>query len=266
VTLVFSKTGYRQTEVPAATGTSGLVVEMEPVSSGTYPTSSSEVGPSNPSLLKPSGSIEVTTNGTVIENVDITGYIHITNGASNITIRNFKISTETHWGIFIRDGSNVLIEDGEINGNNVAGDAISGSGYIARRIYIHNMGGDAFKAMGDATIEGCYVRDLGQAPGAHGDGVQGPWIEGSYPEVRIINNNIRMVTGGLTACVFTGQYITNVQVEGNWLSGGSYTIYCHSNHQVINNVFGRDDRYGPRTGTCGRWENNVWFDTGQPVP
>jgi hypothetical protein len=268
VTLVFSKAGYLEKEVTASAGTSDLVVEMEAVTIGTFPASPSEVGPSNPALLEPSGTIEVSTNGTVIENVDITGYIHIRDGASNVTVRNFKITTTTYWGVFIREGSstNILIEDGEIDGLNEGGDAVSGSNYTARRLYIHNMGGDAFKAMGNCLIEGCYVTDLGQAPGAHGDGVQGPWDAGTYPEVRIMYNNFLLNSGSLTACVFTGEYITNVPVEGNRLSGGSYTIYCHPNHHVVNNIFGRDDAYGVRTGTCGTWEGNVWADTGEPVP
>jgi len=232
-----------------------------------FPTSPAEIGPTNAAVLRESGSIEVSSSNTLIENVHVNGYIHIRDGASNVTIRNFKITGDTYWGIYIREDSstNIVIEDGEIDGQNIADDGISGSNFVARRIYIHNMAGDGFKAFGNVLIERCYVTNVGQGEGAHGDGVQGPWSAGTYEEVRILNSNFLLNSGSLTACIFTGEYLSHVLVQGNRLSGGSYTVYCSPNHTVVNNVFGRDDAYGIRTGTCGGWSGNVWADTGLPA-
>ena len=263
ITLEMNRTGYRQREVSAEPGTTDLTARLLT----TYPATPSEIGPSTPALLAPSGDIEVGTDGVVIENVHVTGYIHIRDGASNVTVRNFKISGNTYWGIYIREGTstNILIENGEIDGQDQAEDGIVGSNYTARGVYIHNMAGDGFKAFSNCLIERCYVTAVGQGAGAHGDGVQGPWAAGSYQEIKILNNNFLLNSGSLTACIFTCEYVSHVQVEGNRLSGGSYTVYCSPNHTLINNVFGRDGFYGHRTGDCGTWSGNIWFDTALPV-
>lgn len=157
-----------------------------------------DVGPTDRSILVPSERIVVRESGTVIENVDVSGDIEIVDGATDVTIRNFRIVTDGYWGIFIRDGSNVVIEDGEIDGVDEIDDAIRGASYTARRLYIHDMAGDAFKADGDNVIECNYVTNLGQGPGAHGDGIQ---MMGDG-NIQIRRNNFDLTSGELTACIF----------------------------------------------------------------
>jgi len=229
------------------------------------PTGASDIGVKDPSLLKPSERIVVSQSGTVVENVDVDGDIEIVDGASNITIRNFRIHTTGYWGIFVRDGSNVVIEDGEIDGLDQIDDGIRGGSYTARRLYIHNMGGDSFKADGDNLIECNYVTAIGQAPGAHGDGIQ---MMGSG-NIHIERNNFDLTTGELTACIFpfgTDPVTGPVYADGNRLNGGAYIVYCDPNLHMTDNVFGPDYAYGPVTGTCGTWTNNVWEATGETIP
>ncbi len=229
------------------------------------PTGPLDVGVLDPSLLTDSERIVVSESGTIIENVHVHGDIEIVDGATDVTIRNFRITTDGYWGIFVREGSNIVIEDGEIDGLDAMDDAIRGASYTARRLYIHDIGGDSFKADGGNVIECNYVTAIGQAPGAHGDGIQ---MRGEG-DIEITANNFDLTSGELTACIFpfgTEAVSGPVYAEGNRLTGGAYIVYCHENLHMTNNVFGEDYAYGPVTDQCGTWENNTWEATGDPVP
>ncbi len=252
-----SDAGSDATTGPDAGGSDGGTATCPPKGPG-------DVGPTNPAILVPSDRIVVDQSNTVIENVDVSGDIEIVDGASNVTIRNFRIRTGGYWGIFVRDGSNVVIEDGEIDGMDEIHDAIRGPSYTARRLYIHNMAGDAFKADGDNRLECNYVTNLGQGQDAHGDGVQ--MMGGG--NIQIERNNFDLTSGSLTACIFpfgTDAVGGPVYVDGNRLNGGAYIVYCHENLHMTNNVFGDDYAYGPVTDTCGTWTNNVWESSGDPI-
>ena len=229
------------------------------------PSSPDEVGVVDEAVLVDSDRIVVSRSGTVIENVHVHGDIEIVEGATDVVIRNFRITTDGYWGIFIRDGSNITIEDGEIDGMNAVDDGIRGASYTARRLYIHAMGGDAFKADGNNVLDCNYVTDIGQAPGAHGDGVQ---MMGDG-DIEITGNNFELDSGELTACIFpfgTDPVGGPVRVEGNRLNGGAYIVYCHDTVEVVGNVFGEQYAYGPVTNACALWQDNVWESSGEPVP
>jgi len=88
-------------------------------------------------------------------------------------------------------------------------------------------------------------------------------------DIYIQSNNFDLTSGSLTACIFpfgTGPVSGPVHAEGNRLTGGAYIVYCHANLHMTDNVFGDDYAYGPVTGECGTWENNVWEATGEPIP
>ena len=229
------------------------------------PTGPADVGVVDEALLVDSERIVVSESGTVIENVHVHGDIEIVEGATNVTIRNFRITTDGYWGIFVREGSDIVIEDGEIDGLDGIDDAIRGGSYTARRLYIHDIGGDSFKADGDNVIECNYVTSIGQAPGAHGDGVQ---MMGDG-DIEITANNFDLTSGELTACIFpfgTDPVSGPVYADGNRLTGGAYIVYCHENLHMTNNVFGDDYAYGPVTDPCGTWLDNTWESTGEPIP
>lgn len=229
------------------------------------PSGPEDVGVLDESLLVDSERIVVSESGTVIENVHVHGDIEIVEGATNVTIRNFRITTDGYWGIFVREGSDIVIEDGEIDGLDSIDDAIRGASYTARRLYIHDIGGDSFKADGDNVIECNYVTSIGQARGAHGDGVQ---MMGAG-DISITANNFDLTSGELTACIFpfgTDPVSGPVYADSNRLTGGAYIVYCHENLHMTNNVFGDDYAYGPVTDACGTWLDNTWESTGEPVP
>ena len=230
-------------------------------------------GPSDASLLQISPSLTIQEDGAVIENVDIVGRIKIE--ADHVTVRNFRIDGGgTHYGIQVVSGhTGILIEDGEIFNINSA--AILGVGFTARRLNVHDSGGDGFKVQGSGgptLIKQSWIHHLGKNDGAHADGNQ---TRGGIDIAFRYNNCDMPITDPApyksNACFIlqeAGGTVDNFEIRNNWLNGGNYTIYCGgTDNRITGNRFGRDYRFGYQNG-CNNmvWENNMWEDTGEPVP
>ena len=131
-------------------------------------------GPTNPGILTTMGSLTVTQAGTVVENVLIQGTLEIK--APNVTVRNFIVDGGggQAYGIRATQGhSGLLIEDGEIR--NITSAGIYGGNFTARRLNIHDSGGDGMKATENVLVEECWIHHLGTNDGAHADGNQSRW-------------------------------------------------------------------------------------------
>ncbi len=232
-------------------------------------------GPSDETLLTPSGSLIITQDGAVIENANITGSVTIR--ANNVTLRNFRIDGGgTFYGIRANEGyTGGLFEDGEIT--NIRSAGILGTGFIADRLEIHESGGDGLKVQGSGgptVVMRSWIHHLGTNDGAHADGNQSR----SGQDIQFIGNHCDMpITDPApyksNACMFLQTAegpLDNVEIRDNWLNGGNYTIYCNgTNIRVIGNRFGREYRYGIRNNCSGpdtRWSGNVWDDTGEAIP
>jgi hypothetical protein len=213
----------------------------------------------------------VTTNGAVIENLDITGAITVL--ANNVTIRKVRITSDDYYPIRYFDNKNtgLLVEDSEIVGlsGNVTS-AIAFEHYTARRLNIHGMA-DGLKADADVLIEDCWIHDLSNGPSEHNDGVQSTGGKG----VTIRHNSI---SGASNATVMAGpDFGTAVQdltIENNLLSGGGYTLNIRgtgslrpTNTHVVNNTFIHNAAYGPWTidDVSPTVTGNV-YDGGSPIP
>jgi hypothetical protein len=237
-------------------------------------------GPKDANALVPSGALTLSSPG-VYENLDITGDIYIT--SSNVTVRNFRVNASgIQRGVWIEPGlSDIVLEDGEIFGMTSIG--IYGIGYTARRLHIHDSGGDALRpegspGAGPTLVEYCFVERMGLSPSAHADALQVSNVsEGSY-NVTLQFNNFYMPAPGTpghpgdtskaSAVIFLEKPVTNYVIQNNWLDGGGYTIYCGGNTGGVlwrDNVFGHDYSFGAVTGTCQNWSGNVWEDTGAPL-
>ena len=198
-------------------------------------------------VLKPSGSIQVTTDGAVIEDLDIQGEVQIL--ADNVTIRRCRITSGDYYPIRYFDNDNVglLVEDTEIIGTSADVTAgLSFSNYTARRVNVHGAA-DGFKADENVLIEHCWIHDLGNYPDQHNDGVQST----HGLNVHIRHNRIE---GASNACVQTGDesgQTTDLVIECNWLSGGGYSLNLRGDMptgtQVLRNRFTGDWGYGPWT-------------------
>lgn len=235
-------------------------------------------GPSDPDALEPSSSRTITTDGVVLENLDIDGTVTI--DADHVVLRNFRIAATSFYGIKVESGHRgILIEDGEIYGMRSA--AILGVGFTARRLHIHDSNGDGIKAQGSGgptLVESCFIEKLGKADGAHADGNQ---TRGGS-SITFRHNNIYMPSPGTpsypgapyksNAAFMLQLEISDFVVENNWLTGGNYTIYCSGGVSVRDNTFGRENGGWPdkedrrvRSGTCDEWSGNVWEDSGEPL-
>lgn len=230
-------------------------------------------GPSDPTLLETIGPMTVTKDGTVIENVRIDGSLVIR--ANNVTVRNFVIDGRgARYGIRCSYGhQNLLIEDGEIF--NVASACIYGGGFTARRLNLHESGGDGLKTRGNTVVESCWIHHLGKAPGAHADcnqtrSGQSFVFRGNFFDLPIDirapykSNACLIIQTGLGP-------IDDVLIENNWLTGGNFTIYVTdkgsgygppTNVRILNNRFGREYRYGVlQMFGYVHVEGNRWDDT-----
>jgi hypothetical protein len=214
------------------------------------------------------GSITVTNDNTIVEDLDILGTIVVS--ANNVTIRNVRITTGNDCPIryFDNGKTGLLVEDSELVGGKTA--AIAFRDYTARRLNIHG-GTDGLKADANVLIEDCWIHDLSNRSGEHNDGVESTGGTG----VTIRHNNI---SGASNACVQTGDEnaaTEDLTVECNWLDGGGYALNIRGtgatvpkNTRIINNRFGRNSGYGPWTidDPAPTVTGNVYDDTGEPIP
>jgi hypothetical protein len=227
-----------------------------PTTDSTLPDAST-TGVRDASVLKRSGSVTVSTDGAVVENLDVTGTISIE--ADNVTVRNVRVTSGGgKYLISIALGrSGVVIEDVELNGLRISTHGVVHGGYTARRVNMYGVG-DGFRAGSDTVIEDSWVHDLGH-DGAfdsspHYDAVQS--VGGNNIVIR--NNRLEGPFRGQTSAIIMKAdfaAITNVVIENNLLSGGTYSLYLVSEDgypalgsdvQVRNNVWVRDSwKFGP---------------------
>ncbi|MFT5198674.1 MAG: hypothetical protein ACI87O_001332 [Planctomycetota bacterium] len=232
-------------------------------------------GPRDPAALRKVGSITVTKAGTVIENVHIEGTLIIR--ADDVTVRNFVVDGQgSRYGVRCNSGNKgIKLLDGEVY--NVTSSGVFGGGFTARRLNVHESGGDGFKTSSGSTVEYCWVHHLGTAEGAHADANQSRdgqnlIFRGNFFDIPIDigapykSNACLIIQTGLGP-------IDNVLIEENWLTGGNFTVYITdkgaghgppTNVRVLNNHFGREYRYGvlDMFGYV-HLEGNRWDDTGE---
>jgi hypothetical protein len=195
-----------------------------------------------------------------------------------VTLRDFVIDANgTNYGIEIYNGhSGSLFEYGEIYDTSSTG--VYGLGVTLRYLYVHDSDGDLLKMQGSAAgpslVEYSFIEKGGRADDAHADGNQ---TRGGH-DITFRYNNFWMPAlppdypgepYDTNSTHFMQLEITNAVIEMNWLNGGNWTISCYdfsSEVSVRNNRFGRSYRHGIHDGTCAEWTNNVWDDTGLPIP
>lgn len=224
----------------------------------------------------------------IVENLDIAGILKIR--TSNVIVRNFRVvsSPNTYPVQTNFEGvSNVVLEDGEISGEDISSAAIIvRDGATLRRLNLHSTGGDGVKVQGDNFVmESCWVHNLGSGEGAHADGVQGTvnGVNSRWSNHVYRGNFFDMAVDELAddhkanATIFLhandeGAGIDGILVEDNWLIGGNYSLQIFegmTDVTVRNNKFGRVDkevRFGNlRINSPAEIENNTYFDTGELV-
>nr|WP_246211102.1 right-handed parallel beta-helix repeat-containing protein [Phytoactinopolyspora alkaliphila] len=224
--------------------------------------------------LKPSGSLTITKDNTVIDALDIKGTVKVQ--ANNVTIKRSRIFSTGRYAIDIESGyRNLVVEDTEIDGNNATATiAILRGEYTLRRVNIHSVYDGPRIEGHNVVIEDSYIHHLTRVPDGHHDTIQ---IR-SGTNIVIRGNNLQAYNPStndpMNAAIQFGSLlapIDDVVVENNLMNGGNMTINAGKleGGSVIfrNNEFGRDFRYGVvSTGPGLVWESsNVYHDTGESV-
>lgn len=210
--------------------------------------------------LTASGDIKADTKGMTISAKDVTGQILVS--ADNVTIVNSKVHT--------KGGENdiaIKVTDG-VKGTKVLHSEV----YTETGGYVGFLGGDSFVCAsyfhgwengmtlgGGMVVQANFIEKLasGQA-GAHYDGIE---VYGGGAPSKLFGNHIRMTdpkdkwldeTGAINLTAYQGD-IDDVEMNGNILGGGSYTLYVDeqntskaTNVKLVNNTFYKGTpAYGP---------------------
>jgi len=220
--------------------------------------------------LTPSEAITVTVNGTVVEDLDITGGVTVQ--ANNVTIRNCRI-TGGLYGVNCSFGyTGTLIEDCTIYNGTSKG--VYGGNFTARRCDVSEYS-DCMLVSSNVLVEDCYLHDLKVTAGSHNDGIQctgGSNITVSHCTIQGLYQE------QTSALIFqtNNAPIDNVLFENNFLSGGAYTVYLvdkgtgygdPTNARLHYNTFEKDSyAYGHLSMTgAAEFIGNI-FHTGENIP
>ena len=252
---------------------------------GGKPSSANTGVPSGTQLTIVTADQVFATPGQVISDKDFRGFVKVT--GHDITFRNSIFrgrATNSNASLLnTQQGVNTTVIDSEFVPANPSAtiDAIWAKNSRFTRVNVHGAV-DGFKAGGNVIIEDSYIHDLSwfasdpnQGGGAtHNDGVQS--FEGDS-KITLRRNNIDLSSSKQANAAWQNS-ATDVHIENNWLDGGGCTLnFAHRNNQpltgiyVVGNRFGRHSFYScpiliSTKTTLSQNSNNVWDDTGKPIP
>ncbi len=191
----------------------------------------------------------ITVDGAVIDREDVAGQLYIF--ADNVTIRRCRITSSSNYGVRIEGGyTGTVIEDCLLVGTGGAAN-VTGAHYTLRRCDLSG-DHDGLKLNTGVLVEDCYIHDQFKEEGTHNDCMQD---SGSSSGWIVRHNTIlgpyQQTNAALQMSTNLGA-IDNVLIEGNFLSGGGFTVQCRDN----------DDGFGPPTHVTFR--NNV-FEAGSSI-
>lgn len=223
--------------------------------------------PAGVALTPYTGPSTITKDGTVIDGKSITGPLEI--AAHNVVITRSRI---TGGDEAVHVSGSLSLSDSTVTG---ADDGVGGDNYTATRVEVTGLSSDGFKLGNNVHIDQAWCHDDTPTPASHADcvqmqaGVVNSWVKNSW------------LVGGRNSAIFLSPDLgpsTNgpLLIDNNVLGGGNYTLYCVAgnngeytvkNITITNNRFLRTGQYGPATvGVPVTASNNVWFDTGKPIP
>ena len=235
--------------------------------------------------------VVVTGNGAVLSGLSITGNLEI--DASNVTVKNVKVTTSGNYGIDLRHTSNVTIQNSTVSGLNATTGRLN---YAVDDVYGDSTGmvisGNDISNFRTAVAmsNGTATRNYIHAPGfIAGDHTNGFYANGGTPghALTIANNTILNGLGQTDAINLDagspGIPTGNITVKNNLLAGGAYALYGGNvlgnatSHIVVQgnrfaqSYYPKSGLYGPvayfdSAGHGNSWSGNVWDSTGKAVP
>lgn len=239
------------------------------------------------------GSQTIATNGTVLEDVEIGGCLTIS--ATDVTVRRALIRCQGT-GITVSEGASAVIEDVTIDGEGAGAKGVyfRGTGSMSRLdvhgykagieilltenvslvdSYVHasvpclagDDDGNTFYQLAVRFSDGITVThnnfDRGGADGC--EGTINQRAHATYlvqMDVSTLENNL--VNGGNGACVWIQNNCTELAVDGNHFGSDP--------HETCGEYGAAYSTSGLEEGDLGNdgctWTNNVWDESGEPVP
>jgi len=261
--------------------------DTDPIYSGANPTTSrgppdedwpdaTTTGVPAGTTLTPSGSINTSSNGQVIDSMEVTGAIIVNH--ANVTISKCKVNAASVFrGILHNSGDGLAVTDTEVFDAVADGvNSTSGASATFTRLHIHDCD-DNIKRGANTDLFDSYIHGYIITGGSHNDGLQ-------------ISDGSNMITDGnridgpyqgqTSAMIVKADFglIDNVTITNNRLSGGAYTLYVRkgtsfatpTNVTITGNTFEKESfvfgafSFDTPTATWV-WNTNVWND-GDPYP
>lgn len=192
-----------------------------------YPSSSSTGVPAGLELRVLEGDFSTTSDGQIIDAVEIRGSLNILHDDVVVTRSRIVARTPYHVVRVYDKAQNIQfsglrMEDCEIDGQGAV-NGIAGSGRF-RRLDVHHVN-NGINCWGACDIEDCFLHDLstGAEQDPHYDGIE---INGGGQH-RIVHNAILNHHAQTSAVMINNEFnrIGDILVERNLLVGGGYTIY-----------------------------------------
>ena len=260
-----------------------------------FPDATNTGVPAGTSLTLYNGDYTITTPGTVVSGLHITGALNI--NASNVTVKNSKIdcigvgSPTGHDSCVILRSDHDTIQDSEVGGGasgtdfgNVGSIIYSGGDVETNLILRVNMhhGDDGLRLDGGTTVQDSYIHDLSDGiAGSHSDGSQS--CQGSHMSFRHNtiwggNNDAIFLQGGDCG---SGANITDIVVDHNLLiafytpgnqSSFGIGVYRASNVTITNNQLSHTGWQVDAIGAPGptdqitAYSGNIFDDDGTTIP
>lgn len=180
-------------------------------------------------LAPSAGDRTITVDGTVVQNLDITGRITVT--ANNVVIKNCRVANDGDYCILMTDGqTGLVVQDCEILASGTTDvTGIHGDGLFQRN-NIHNVeNGIVFSTNGSALNN--YIHDLASSVTGHLDGIE---CNGAQNGVLIQGNTILNPQNQTSAVQLNNGFgaLANVTVDSNYIGGGGYTAYVDNTQGV----------------------------------
>ncbi len=251
VALALSACAVGPTQVPVATSTSPA--QQSPAAAQDARPAAYNTGVPDGVRLRPSGPLRITTDGAVIDSVDVDGCVEI--AADNVVIRNSRIrcsNPTSEPAVRVLPGaSGLVMEDSEVDGLGRALIGVGYSGFTLVRVDIHGVN-DGVRVASRTVVQDSWIHDLARQGEYHPDAIQST----SGSSITIRGNTLDAASDGdlnnaaLMLGTETGnRVLDDVVIEDNYLNGGNYTVNVRHDanieHVVLaHNVFGPDHRYG----------------------
>jgi hypothetical protein len=250
---------------PGPSGPAGIPTTVPPPAPTPTPTpaatsarrwpDASTTGVVDEAALRPSGTITASKPGQLVENLAISGKLVIT--APGVVVRNVRIvgGGPGSYPITVDTGGSVTVYDSE------AGVAICCKRYELHRVEVRNAI-DGLRADGSVLVDASWIHALARVTSSHNDAVQ--MLKGT--DVRILRSRLEPRTGDdpmnaafIISAGASGGPVDQVEIRGNWIDGGNYSLYLGAGGKVpgthvtvADNVFTRAHRYGPVTAIADR--------------